>query len=85
MQDEGVGADVSRYDQPPTIHLLPKSPDVNGQRSQVSTGRDEDVRQEDRAAKVQRDEATSSWRGKGRDASTKLQVEPSNTDMRRSG
>lgn len=64
MQNEGVGADVSSYHQPPTIHLLTKSPDVNGQRSQVSTCWDENIRQEDRTAKVQRDEATSSWGGK---------------------
>lgn len=63
MQNEGVGADVSSYHQPPTIHLLTKSPDVNGQRSQVSTCWDENIRQEDRTAKVQRDEATSSWGG----------------------
>lgn len=61
MQNEGVGADVSGYDQPPTIHLLTESPGVNGQRSQVSTRWDENIRQEDRTAKVQRDEATSSW------------------------
>lgn len=61
MQDEGVGADVSGHDQPPAIHLLTKRPDVDGQRSQVCTRWDEDVSQKDRTAKVQRDEATSSW------------------------
>lgn len=66
MQNEGVGADVGGYDQPPTVHLLTQSPDVNGQRSQVSTCWDENIRQEDRTAKVQRDEAASSWGGKTR-------------------
>lgn len=61
MQYEGVGADVSGHDQPSTIHLFTKRPDVDGQRSQVCTGWDEDIGQKDGTAKVQRDEATSSW------------------------
>lgn len=61
MQYERVGADVSGHDQPSAIHLLTKCPDVDGQRSQVSTCWDEDVGQKDRTAKVQRDESASSW------------------------
>lgn len=61
MQNEGVGADVSGHHQPAAIHLLTQRPDVYGQRGQIATGRDESIRQQDGAAKVQRDKTTSSW------------------------
>lgn len=61
MQDEGVGADVSGDHQPPAVHLLTESPDVDGQRSQVCTRWDEDIGQKDRTAEVERDKATSSF------------------------
>lgn len=62
MQNEGMGADVSGHHEPAAIHLFPKCPDVYGQRGQVATGWDKSVSQQDRTAKVQRDEATSSWK-----------------------
>lgn len=61
MQNEGVGADVSGHHQPAAIHLLTQRPDVYGQRGQIATGRDKSIRQQDGAAKVQRDKTTSSW------------------------
>lgn len=66
MQDEGVGADVSGDHQPPAVHLLTESPDVDGQRSQVCTRWDEDIGQKDRTAEVQRDKATSSFGEEGK-------------------
>lgn len=65
MQDEGVGANVSGDHQPPAVHLLTESPDVDGQRSQVCTCWDEDIGQKDRTAEVQRDKATSSFGEEG--------------------
>lgn len=60
MQNEGVGADVSRDHQPAAVHFLPQSPDVYGQGGQVAAGRDERVSQQDGSAKVQRDKSTGS-------------------------
>lgn len=54
-----MGANVCGHHQPATIHLLPQSPDVDGQRGQVTTGRDQRVCQQDRTAEVQGNKATS--------------------------
>lgn len=61
VQNKGVGADVCGHHQPAAVHLLAQRPDVYGQRGQVTTGRDQSVSQQDGAAEVQRDKATSSW------------------------
>lgn len=61
MQNEGVGTDVGGHHQSAAIHLLPQCPDVYGQRSQVATGWDQSISQQDGTAKVQCDKATSSW------------------------
>lgn len=56
-----MGADISGHHQPAAIHLLAQSPDVDGKRGQVTTGRDQSVCQQDRTAKVQRNESTSPY------------------------
>lgn len=61
MKNERVGADISGHHQPAPVHLLTQRPDVYGQRGQVTAGWDQNVSQEDRTTKVQRDKATSSW------------------------
>lgn len=60
MQDEGVGANVGGDHEPAAVHLLPQSPDVNGQGGQVTAGRDEHISQQDGSAEVQSDKSTGS-------------------------